>query len=394
MALIRGLLCNQDMNDKTTPKPPKLGSAYEQIKVKALAEYAREAAENLRVTPHVAKQVQEIRESMSATRRMAEMLDGMSATKQMEGMLQSILATNNTMAVQAGAVAMGRMGDTLHSVSVRGMLEEATSHMAASVRIGEVLHSITVKEMLEEATGRMAASVRMSEMLKNASLTSQLQEMADNFLHAARPGMQWEDLRLKRSNAATSPSVEYVPPRRDGDRSETNAARAQNDADSTAATIAQAVEFQQTINITMVQVVNHLQAQPGDTAKTVMLAFIFWKFLDYLLSGIVGSVLSFYTPAVLGDNAQIDKKSVQQVASVAGVPREMLMGFRYVSTSILFVRQNPRANSPEIGQLRYGTYVQVLKKDKDFALVLWEDVETGTLIQGWVFARYLSRPTY
>lgn len=39
----------------------------------------------------------------------------------------------------------------------------------------------------------------------------------------------------------------------------------------------------------------------------------------------------------------------------------------------------------------FGKAVKLVKKDKDFALVLWTDKESGVEIQGWVFARYLAK---
>jgi hypothetical protein len=35
--------------------------------------------------------------------------------------------------------------------------------------------------------------------------------------------------------------------------------------------------------------------------------------------------------------------------------------------------------------------VKLVKKEKDFALVLWTDNESGTEVQGWVFARYIKK---
>lgn len=58
---------------------------------------------------------------------------------------------------------------------------------------------------------------------------------------------------------------------------------------------------------------------------------------------------------------------------------------------MLIVRQNPRALSPEVGRLTLGKPVKLVKRDKDFVLVLWTDKESGAEIHGWVLSRYLGK---
>lgn len=101
--------------------------------------------------------------------------------------------------------------------------------------------------------------------------------------------------------------------------------------------------------------------------------------------------MGFYAPAVLGESPQAAKKSVQESArAVVGSP-ELLAEYRYVSAKELTVRQNPNARSPVIARFSFGKPVKLVKKENDFALVVWSDKESGAEVQGWVFARYLGK---
>lgn len=98
-----------------------------------------------------------------------------------------------------------------------------------------------------------------------------------------------------------------------------------------------------------------------------------------------------YAPAVLGESPQVARKTVQELARTAVGSPQLLAEYRYVSATLLIVRQNPKARSPEVGRLSFGKAVLLLKKEKGFALILWTDAESGAEIQGWVFSRYLGR---
>lgn len=123
----------------------------------------------------------------------------------------------------------------------------------------------------------------------------------------------------------------------------------------------------------------------------LMLWLVFRKVMDYLIAGAIGAVMSHYAPLALGEPPQAAKKAINETARLAVASPELLAEYRYVSAKLLVVRQNPRALSPEIARLTFAKPVKLLKKDKDFALVVWTDQEAGAEIQGWVFARHLSK---
>ena len=149
---------------------------------------------------------------------------------------------------------------------------------------------------------------------------------------------------------------------------------------------AQEGSFQEAVE----RIVVAILAQQKPTVR-LMLWVIFRKVVDMLIAGAIGAAMGHYAPAVLGESPQAAKKAVQESARNAVGSRHLLVEYRYVSTTVLIVRQNPRARSPEVGRLSFGKAVKVLKKETDFTLVLWTDQESGAEIQGWVFSRYLSK---
>jgi hypothetical protein len=137
-------------------------------------------------------------------------------------------------------------------------------------------------------------------------------------------------------------------------------------------------------------IVTAIEAQQKPTVQ-LMLFWFFRKLLDWLIAGAIGAAMGYYAPGVLGDSPQAAKKAIHESARVAVGSLEILADYRYVSIKVLIVRRNPCARSSEVGNLPFGRVVKLLKKEKDFSLVIWTDKDTDTEIQGWVFSRYLGK---
>lgn len=170
------------------------------------------------------------------------------------------------------------------------------------------------------------------------------------------------------------------------DSSEKDEKETKHAADS----IAREAAAQESLQGAIEQIVLAIQAQRKPTVQ-LMLWLFFRRMVDWLIAGAIGAAMGHYAPAFLGESPQAAKRAVQQNARIAVGSPQLLMEYRYVSAKVLVVRQNPRARSPEVGRLPFGKAVKLLKKEKDFALVLWTDKENGAEIQGWVFSRYLGK---
>ena len=159
-----------------------------------------------------------------------------------------------------------------------------------------------------------------------------------------------------------------------------------HDAESITQVAAEQASLQEAVE----RIVLAIQAQQKPTVQ-LMLWLFFRKVMDWLIAGAIGAAMGHYAPAVLGESPQAAKRAVQENARTAVGSPQLLVEYRYVSAKVLIVRQNPRARSPEVGRLSFGKAVKLLKKEKDFALVLWTDKEGGAEIHGWVFSRHLGK---
>jgi chromosome segregation ATPase len=166
--------------------------------------------------------------------------------------------------------------------------------------------------------------------------------------------------------------------------------REEQEAKQAAQSITEAAADQASFHDAVDRIVAAIQAQQKPAVQ-LMLWLFFRKILDWLIAGAIGAAMGHYASAVLGESPQAAKKAVQETARIAVGTTELLLEYRYVSAKVLIVRQNPRALSPEVARLTFGKPVKLVQKKKDFALVLWTDKESGTEVQGWVFARYLSK---
>lgn len=159
--------------------------------------------------------------------------------------------------------------------------------------------------------------------------------------------------------------------------------------------IAQAAAGEDDLQATIDQIAVAVSAHPSPTVR-LFLWLYFRTLLGYVASGIVSTVISLAVTAYIAslDSAkspQDASKGVKEAGRSVVTAVEMLKEHRFVSREVLAVRMNPKAQSPELGRLKFGNVVQVLKNENKFALVVWSDNESGVEIQGWVFARYLSK---
>lgn len=154
--------------------------------------------------------------------------------------------------------------------------------------------------------------------------------------------------------------------------------------------ITRAATEQESIQKVVDLIVSAIQTQHKPTVQLMLWRF-FCKVLELLLAGVIATTMTHYAPAVLGESPQAAKKAIQESARAAIGSAEIRAEYRYVSVKTLIVRQNPKARSPEVGRLSFSKPVKLLKKENDFALVIWTDQESGAEIQGWVFSRYLGK---
>jgi hypothetical protein len=164
----------------------------------------------------------------------------------------------------------------------------------------------------------------------------------------------------------------------------------EHEAEQAAHAITQAPTTELTLPAAVAQIIAAIEAQRSPVVRLTLL-FFFWKLVDYIMSGIIGAVISQHMPQAAPQSPPQAIKSMKASVRASVESPSLLTEYRIVTAKALRVRQNPKSRSPQLGLLGFGKVVKLLRKDKDFALVLWRDTESGTEIQGWVFARYLEK---
>lgn len=154
--------------------------------------------------------------------------------------------------------------------------------------------------------------------------------------------------------------------------------------------ITQAAVAEPTLKEAVDQIIASIEAQQHPAVRFLLWLY-FKKVMEWLITGAIGAVMGHYAPNVLGQSPQADTKAVNEIARQAVGAPELLMEYRYVSAKVVIVRKNPKARSPELARLAFGKPVKLLKKERDFTLIVWSDKEAGVEIQGWVFSRYLAK---
>lgn len=154
--------------------------------------------------------------------------------------------------------------------------------------------------------------------------------------------------------------------------------------------ITEAAATELTLPAAVAQIITAIEAQQNPAVRFTLWQF-FLKLMDWIIAGIIGAIISQQMPPSAPQSPPQAVKSIKGVARATVNSPALLTEYRIVTAKTLSLRQNPKSRSPQLGQLGFGKIVKLLKKDRDFALVLWRDTESGTEIQGWVFARYLEK---
>ena len=274
------------------------------------------------------------------------------------------------------------------------------THADLDINKKAIWQTTALNDSMTQATSLELASSVAKQYERHLRLASQPQELLEQLGRQSFGGLTARDFasQLAGSNSAfhaiqeARKSLDRLLPMFRGidfknfepseeDEQETNQA---------AESIARTVAGDESIQKAFERIVIAIQAEKRPAVQ-LRLWLIFCKVIDWLVAGAIGVYVGHIAPVVLGESPQAAKKEIQAIARVAVGSAEILAEYRYVSAKVLIVRQNPKARSPEVGRLPFGRALKLLKKEKDFALVLWTDKDSGSVIQGWVFSRYLSK---
>jgi len=154
--------------------------------------------------------------------------------------------------------------------------------------------------------------------------------------------------------------------------------------------IAEAATAEPTLAAAVAQLAAAIEAQQNPSIQLRLWMF-FKQLMWVLIGGYVSAVIAQQLPAPAPGGQPQSVKSIKVAAQAAVGSPELLTEYRIVTATTLNVRQNPKALSPKLAALPFGAAVRLVRKDGDFAFVVWMDTNSGAEIHGWVFARYLKK---
>jgi hypothetical protein len=119
---------------------------------------------------------------------------------------------------------------------------------------------------------------------------------------------------------------------------------------------------------------------------------------SFIFPLIVGLLLYWFTPMfdqLRASGAAVSKKELIKEINAQMIDQQIdktiLDGFRLVVARELIVRAKGTNRSKGIATLHFGQVVELRTKKKNWSLVLLRDVDDSTIIQGWVYSRYVKK---
>jgi len=122
---------------------------------------------------------------------------------------------------------------------------------------------------------------------------------------------------------------------------------------------------------------------------TLLLIFI----IPYLINITSNLTTSYFQNiiVVLADKSAREKiKAIKEEAQQDFSP-DFLQAYRFVTASTLNVRGGPSTKSPIIDEIYFGQLAKLIKKGRKWSAIEYTDEDTGEIITGWVFNRYLGK---
>ncbi|OXS57158.1 SH3 domain-containing protein [Bacillus sp. V-88] len=109
----------------------------------------------------------------------------------------------------------------------------------------------------------------------------------------------------------------------------------------------------------------------------------------FLATPFMQTVQDSFTDIMVENKAKVVKVIKAEYKSL-DVDNKDQLHYRFVSTDKMSVRITNKKNSQRVGQVNFGTVVEVLYKNKNWTLIEYEN-EKEQIVTGWVNTRYLEK---
>lgn len=120
------------------------------------------------------------------------------------------------------------------------------------------------------------------------------------------------------------------------------------------------------------------------------------KILVYIILPIIiniftGGLSPQDTQTTIKQNNTIIIKSIKNEVRKSLPSQEIISMYRFVSCKHLKVMEGNSTKSRSLGKLSFGQVVTIVTKKRNWTLVEYRKDESGVIIKGWVFTRYLEK---
>lgn len=150
-------------------------------------------------------------------------------------------------------------------------------------------------------------------------------------------------------------------------------------------------QSQENIEKQLNMLINNAEKTKQPWYKAVLISIIA-SFVIFLLNPLIEPFKQEYTNFIQQNSRMVIKKMQHKVHEEFG-DSPLLKEYKIISTQEMRVRITNKVDSSSIGKVYFGQLVRVVQKKRNWSLVQYEN-ESGELIEGWVFTRYLSEVTY
>jgi len=126
-----------------------------------------------------------------------------------------------------------------------------------------------------------------------------------------------------------------------------------------------------------------------NTTREKIVTLLFLPVFISLFMSVINPISDYYVKEFLGSNSKKTENNLKAKLKET-LDAATLKSYRIVVKNGLTIKLKPFAKSKTLGIVNFGQPVLFLERKKDWTLILWRD-EEDSVIQGWVFSRYLRK---
>lgn len=285
------------------------------------------------------------------------------------------------------------------SLTASNALSAHLKDIEANSSWNKLAESLTASNALSERLKNIEANISWSKLAKSLTVSRSFNKYLKE-LDGASSFHKWAESVATSSAFAESierlKRADYLEPLLEDIEKESSSPSASIDAELAAVEDLDVDELlRQMASTGSPNGFSKLLEQAPRVLKWLLFSFLLslvWQLLIGAASGVIGNLVTPYIQAYLdGAKATPQREQIKAIKKLSFAELGIeLSGYRFVTTNTLFLRDNPNARAPIVGELKFGQVVGVLSTRRDWTEVVYEYGD-GTTTVGWVFTRYTAK---